>query len=91
MIWVDQDGEEKKFTFWDMTIHSNEASNILMKYGIQKGDRVLLMLPRAPEWWILVLGIMKLGAVHCPPSMLTVKDIEYRMKVGNFKMVITDG
>lgn len=91
MIWVNQDGEEKKFTFWDMMIHSNEAANILMKYGIQKGDRVLLMLPRIPEWWILVLGIMKLGAVYCPsPSMLTVKDIEYRMKVGNFKMVITD-
>lgn len=91
MIWVNQDREEKKFTFWDMMIHSNEAANILMKYGIQKGDRVLLMLPRVPEWWILVLGIMKLGAVYCPsPSMLTVKDIEYRMKVGNFKMVITD-
>ncbi|MCL1926490.1 MAG: AMP-binding protein [Syntrophorhabdaceae bacterium] len=91
MIWVDQSGAEKKFTFWDMMIHSNEAANILMKYGIQKGDRVLLMLPRIPEWWTLVLGIMKLGAIYCPsPSMLTVKDIEYRMKVGNFKMVITD-
>lgn len=83
MIWVNQEGVEKKFTFWDMMIHSNEAANILMKFGIQKGDRVLLMLPRVPEWWILVLGIMKLGAVFCPsPHMLTVKDIAYRMKVG---------
>ncbi|HJK09251.1 MAG TPA: AMP-binding protein, partial [Methanocorpusculum sp.] len=91
MIWVNQQGVEKKFTFWDMMIHSNEAANILMKFGIQKGDRVLLMLPRVPEWWILVLGIMKLGAVFCPsPHMLTVKDIAYRIKVGNFKMVITD-
>lgn len=74
-----------------MMIHSNEAANILMKFGIQKGDRVLLMLPRVPEWWILVLGIMKRGAVFCPsPHMLTVKDIAYRMKVGSFKMVITD-
>ena len=91
MIWVNQAGEEKKFTFWDLMIHSNEAANILMKFGIQKGDRVMLMLPRVPEWWILVLGILKLGAVYCPsPHMLTVKDIAYRMKVGNFKMVITD-
>ncbi len=91
MIWTNQDGEEKKFTFWDMMIHSNEAANILMKFGIQKGDRVLLMLPRVPEWWILVLGIMKLGAVYSPsPHMLTVKDIAYRIKVGGFKMVITD-
>ncbi|ABN07425.1 AMP-dependent synthetase and ligase [Methanocorpusculum labreanum Z] len=91
MIWTNQDGEEKKFTFWDMMVHSNEAANILMKFGIQKGDRVLLMLPRVPEWWILVLGIMKLGAVYSPsPHMLTVKDIAYRIKVGGFKMVITD-
>ena len=91
LIWVNQDGEEKKFTFWDMMIRSNEAANILMKYGIQKGDRILLMLPRMPEWWILVLGIMKLGAIFCPsPAMLTVKDIAYRIKVGNFKMAITD-
>ena len=91
MIWVDQSGAEKKFTFRDMMIHSNEAANILMKYGIQKGDRVLLILPRVPEWWFLALGIMKLGAVYCPSaSMLTAKDIEYRMKAGNFKMVITD-
>ena len=91
MIWVNQQGAEKKFTFWDMMIHSNEAANILMKFGIQKGDRILLMLPRVPEWWILVLGIMKLGAVFCPsPHMMTVKDIAYRMKVGGFKMVITD-
>ena len=91
MIWVNQQGAEKKFIFWDMMIHSNEAANILMKFGIQKGDRILLMLPRVPEWWILVLGIMKLGAVFCPsPHMMTVKDIAYRMKVGGFKMVIID-
>ncbi len=91
MIWTNQAGEEKKFTFWDMMIHSNEAANILMKFGIQKGDRILLMLHRVPEWWILVLGIMKLGAVFCPsPHMMTVKDIAYRINAGGFKMVITD-
>lgn len=91
MIWTNQDGEEKKFTFWDMMIHSNEAANILMKFGIQKGDRVLLMLHRVPEWWTIVLGVMKLGAVFCPsPHMMTVKDIAYRIRAGGFKMVITD-
>ncbi len=91
MIWTNQAGEVRKYTFWDLMVLSNEAANILMKFGIQKGDRVLLMLPRVPEWWILVLGIMKLGAVFSPaPHMLTVKDIEYRMKVGGFKIVITD-
>jgi acetyl-CoA synthetase len=91
MIWVDQEGEEKKYSFRDLKNLSNGAANILLKYGIMKGDRVMLMLPRVPEWWIFVIALTKLGAVFCPcPTMLTPKDIKYRMNAGKFKMVITN-
>ncbi len=91
MIWVNQQGEEKKYSFRDLKNLSNQAANILVKYGIQKGDRVLLMLPRVPEWWIFVIGLIKLGAVLCPcPTMLTTKDIRYRLNAGKFKMIITN-
>ena len=49
MIWVNQKGEEKKYTFWDLMAESNKAANILLKYGIHKGDRVLIMLPASPN------------------------------------------
>lgn len=49
MIWVDQEGNEKKYTFRDLRYLSNGAANILIKYGIKKGDRVMLMLPRVPS------------------------------------------
>jgi acetyl-CoA synthetase len=91
MIWVNQEGKEKKYSFRDLKNLSNQAANILIKYGIQKGDRVLLMLPRVPEWWIFVIALIKLGAVLCPcPTMLTPKDIKYRLNVGKFKMIITN-
>jgi len=91
LIWVNQKGEEKKYSFWDLKTLSNEAANILLKFGINKGDRVFVMLPRIPEWWILTLALMKLGAVFAPsPTMLTKKDIIYRINEGDFKMVITD-
>ncbi len=91
MIWTDQQGGEKKFTFWDMMSLSNAAANILLNYGIHKGDRVMLMLHRVPEWWILTIALIKLGAVVSPaPTMLTPKDIRYRVDLGQFKMVITD-
>ncbi|MBR1369373.1 acyl-CoA synthetase [Methanocalculus chunghsingensis] len=91
LIWVNQKGEEKKYSFWDLKTLSNEAANILLKFGINKGDRVFVMLPRIPEWWILTLALMKLGAVFAPsPTMLTTKDIIYRINEGDFKMVITD-
>jgi acetyl-CoA synthetase len=91
MIWVDQEGKEKKYSFRDLRNLSNQAANILLKYGIMKGDRVMLMLPRVPEWWIFVIALTKLGAVYCPcPTMLTPKDIKYRINIGKFRMVITD-
>ena len=77
MIWANQDGDEKKYTFHDLKKFSNMAANILLKFGINKGDRVMIMLPRVPEWWIFVIGLIKLGAVVCPvPTLLTPKDLE---------------
>ena len=58
--------------------------------GVSKGDRVLIMLPRVPEWWTFTLGIIKRGAVYCPaPTMLTPKDLKYRINIADIKMVIT--
>ena len=91
MIWANQQGEERKFSFLDMSNLSNQAANVLLKYGINKGDRVLIMLPRIPEWWIFVVALIKLGAVYCPcPTMLTSRDIRYRVNKGKFRMVITN-
>lgn len=91
MIWANQKGEEKRFTFHDMSKLSNQAANLLIKLGITAGDRVFLMLPRLPEWWIFSLALIKLGAVQCPsPTLLTSQDIQHRIRYGKFKMVITD-
>ncbi len=91
MIWVNQNGEEKKYSFLDLANLSNQAANVLLKYGINKGDRVLIMLPRIPEWWIFTIALIKLGAVLAPcPTMLTPRDIKYRVNKGKFRMIITD-
>jgi acetyl-CoA synthetase len=90
MIWVNQDGVEEKFTFWDLMRLSNQIVNIMIKYGVNKGDRVLIMLPRVPEWWTFTLALIKRGAVYCPaPTMLTPQDLKYRINIADIKMVIT--
>ncbi len=90
MIWVNQEGEEKKFTFWDLMRLSNQICNMLIKYGVNKGDKVLIMLPRVPEWWTATIALIKRGAVYCPvPTMLTPKDLKYRINLAEIKMVIT--
>ena len=36
MIWVDQNGKEKKYSYQDLANPSNQATNILLKYGSNK-------------------------------------------------------
>ena len=42
MIWCNDQGEEKVFTFDDMRRYSNKAANLFVKYGIKKGDMVMV-------------------------------------------------
>src|ERR1700730_19381998 len=59
MLWVGQDGERRQLTFAHFAEYSSRASNAFAALGIKKGDLVLVMLPRVPEWWESVLGLMK--------------------------------
>lgn len=91
MIWTNQQGEERRYTFYDFSRLSNEAANYLVQLGITRGDRVFIQLPRIPEWWIFSLALIKLGAVQCiAPTLLTPTDIAHRISFAKIKMVITD-
>lgn len=91
MLWVNERGEEQRLTFRHFAVRANQVGNALRTMGIRKGDRLLLMLPRLPEWWEAVLGIMKIGAVSMPgTTLLTAKDVAYRIQSAEAKAVITD-
>jgi len=91
MLWIGQHGEEEQITFAHFSERSSRAANAFAKLGINKGDRVLVMLPRIPEWWESVLGLMKLGAIPIPcTTLLTPKDIQFRAEVAEVVAFITD-
>ena len=89
MIWVSNDGEEKKFTFKDIMLASNKAANYFKYLGIKKGDRVLLVLRRSYYFWFSMLGLHKIGAVAVQATdMLKAKDYVYRCNAGKIKCFI---
>lgn len=49
LIWLNDAGEEKHFTFGDVKEQSDRIANLLCSLGIRKGDRVLLILKQRPE------------------------------------------
>jgi acyl-coenzyme A synthetase/AMP-(fatty) acid ligase len=91
MLWVNEQGDERRLTFRDFSLRSNQVGNALHTMGIRKGDRILIMSPRLPEWWEAVLGIMKIGAISMPgTTLLTSKDVAYRIQAAEAVAVITD-
>lgn len=65
LYYSDSDRDES-YTFTEMTRSSNRFGNVLRKYGVQKGDRVFIFMPRMPELYFALLGIIKVGAVAGP-------------------------
>ena len=46
------------------------------------------MMPRVPQWHMMITGIMKLGAIPMPGTiLLTPKDYAYRINTAAAKVV----
>lgn len=89
MIWVSNDGEEKRFTFRDMMLESNRAANYFKYLGVKKGDKVLLVLKRSYLFWFCILGLHKIGAVVVQATnMLKAKDYVYRCNAAEIKFAV---
>ncbi|KAM6250118.1 acyl-coenzyme A synthetase ACSM3, mitochondrial-like [Porphyrio hochstetteri] len=90
--WVNEEGEEVKWSFEELGFLSRKAANILSEAcGLQRGDRVMAVLPRVPEWWLLSIACMRTGIVFIPgTSQLTARDILYRLQASKAKCIITD-
>jgi len=92
LIYEDEEGRVEKYTFWDLQRHSNRLANALKAYGIERGDRVGILLPQCPETALSHIAIYKLGAIAIPLFTLFGPDaLEYRLGNSEAKAVITDG
>lgn len=89
LVWCNDSGEEKKFTFTDIKRLSNKAANLFLNLGIKKGSVVMLILRRRWEYWVCATALHKIGATLIPGSLqLTKKDIVYRANAANISTVI---
>lgn len=90
LIWCNDRGDERLFNFSDITRLTNQLANLLEQQGIKKGDRILILLPRIPEWQIAMVACMKAGAIPIPCiEMLTEKDVAFRVGHSGAKAAIT--
>lgn len=88
LFWTDG-ASEKRFSFNELKLLSSKGAGALKKIGIKKGDKILVMLPNIPEWWEVMLSLMRLNAIPIPATtLLTSSDIEYRLRATDIRAVI---
>lgn len=89
LIWCNDKGEERHFTYAQMKYYSDKTANYLASLGIKKGDAVMLILKRRYEFWFCILALHKLGAIAVPAThLLTSNDLIYRNNAASIKAVI---
>ncbi len=89
MLHLDKNKQETRYTFKDMKRLSNQAVNYFLSLGIQKGDKVMLVLKRHKEFWPVMVALHKLGAVAIPAThQLKQHDFEYRFNAAGVKAIV---
>lgn len=87
--WEDEKGNTKEVTYFNLMRRVNQIGNALQTKGVQKGDKILVIIPRLIEAYQVYLAALKCGLVVIPSSeMLRKKDIEYRIIHGEASAVI---
>ena len=58
--------EKNMLTYVELNEKANQIADILLKSGVQKGDKVALIAQRSIEMIIAIFGILKIGAIYVP-------------------------
>ncbi|WP_080906018.1 AMP-binding protein [Parabacteroides sp. Marseille-P3160] len=92
LCWTNDQGAHIDFSFAELKRKSDATASYFRSLGIGHGDMVMLILKRRYEFWFSILALHKLGAVAIPAThLLTKKDIIYRNKAADIKMIVCAG
>ncbi|XP_007516652.2 acyl-coenzyme A synthetase ACSM1, mitochondrial isoform X2 [Erinaceus europaeus] len=89
--WVNEQGDQVKWSFRELTDFSRRTANVLTQAcGLRQGDRLALILPRVPEWWLVAIGCIRTGIIFMPgTTQMKAKDILYRLQASKAQGIMT--
>ena len=90
--WISNNPDEeiKDISYSDLHKEVCKLSNVLIKNGIKKGDRICLYMPMIPELVISVLACARVGAIHSVVfAGFSAKSLSERINDAKCKILIT--
>ncbi len=89
--YEDENGKAAAYTYAALQADANRLSNALRALGVNKGDRVAIVLPQSPETVVSQIAIHQMAAVAMPLSLLFGPDaLEYRLQNSEAAVAIVD-
>src|SRR5213595_2557355 len=91
MIHEDPDGNVREVKWGELQELSNRFANVLRAHGVERGDRVAMLLPPTPETAAAFFGTYKSGAILLSMSILYGDDgIRHRLTDSRAKVLVTN-
>src|SRR6476646_2610571 len=89
MIHEHFDGTVREVLWGELQEQSNRFANVLRAHGVEKGDRVAMLLPPTPETAAAFFGTWKCGAILLSMSILYGDDgIRHRGQDSQSKVLV---
>lgn len=85
-------GAHRKYSFVQLQQAADDLSLRMQAMGVQKGDRVAIVLPQRFETAVAYIAVMQMGAVAMPLSLLFGPDaLSYRLNDSEAVVALVDG
>ncbi len=83
-------GERREVTYRELSGLTNRFANVLDGLGVERGERVFVLLPRVRELYLAVLGTLKHASVACTLfSAFGPEPIRQRLALGDARVLVT--
>lgn len=90
IIWSNEAGEEKRWSFLQLQEKVNRLAAGLLKEGLQKGDVAIIYMPMLPETVAVMLAFAKIGVIFSPVfSGYGSEPLAVRIRASGASIVVT--
>src|SRR5215213_1122471 len=91
MVWEDWRGNQRRISWGEIQDLAAQFANVLRANGVERGDRVAMLLPATPETAAAFFGTWKAGAILLSMSVLYGDDgIRHRINDSEPKVLLTN-
>ena len=91
ITWEHEDGRQGGLRYGDLQIQVNRLSHALVRLGVQRGDRVAVLMAQRPQTAVAHIALYQMGAVAMPLSVLFGPDaLAYRLQDSGAVVALAD-